>query len=57
MTSTYDYIVNDNYKAYKEYAAALENCEWCEQDLSELKSPNCQELCVDCTGESEEDEE
>jgi len=53
MTSTYDYVVNDNYKAYKEYAAALENCEWCEQDLSELKSPNCQELCIDCTGEAE----
>jgi len=33
--------------------STLENCEWCGQDLSELMSPNCQELCIDCTGETE----
>ena len=28
-------------------------CEWCRGDLSELMSPNINELCVDCTGEAE----
>lgn len=29
----------------------VENCEWCGQSLEELRSPNIQELCLDCTEE------
>jgi hypothetical protein len=28
-------------------------CEWCNQSLDELMSPNVNELCIDCTGEAE----
>lgn len=29
------------------------NCEWCGESLEEEGSPNCKELCTDCTGEAE----
>jgi hypothetical protein len=48
--------MTEDWFAYKQWAAELENCEWCGQDLSELKSPNCQELCIDCTEESDWEE-
>jgi len=48
--------MNEEYLAYKKWAAELGYCQWCGQDLSELKSPNCQELCIDCTEESDWEE-
>ena len=40
-------------RAERNHAAELEEstCEWCGQGLSEMGSPNIDELCIECTGE------